>query len=477
MEGTEVTQGPPAFMDEVDPLIENKREDLVENKEEDEGGVETFNAALFDAAGRLKIEKDVEPVLEAKIMLSYWQANEPLSQLTMGRNLFSYICCLVCDEAKVDSMSLFELYPILAAKFSDCMKTLLESSYFYDNFLSQSNVVFGPAEQKTWPQSFRDMVEQKLLKVPGSDWLKKNRKASSLNETMRKNYFFGSQILSKYRLIKAEITNRLNPHFIPTNKLKSGETPTAMLRAVRRMLWEPACLKTATANVQAAIYRKSVSTLKEGFNKRTAVDEMARSKMKEMTGEWFPDCWLAFILLSLPSEHPLAAFDTNSGCMSRPLKIAGAPSSSSKRRSLSNSPLESPDGSNVMLHKCAKVDEDKDERNGRKMEATVEIPNNCLPNSSSVATEESTSNSSKTTKRLDAIAWDDYFMALSFLSSMRSKDPNTQVGACIVSPDKRIVGIGYNGFPRGCSDEELPWARVAEDELDTKYPVRCLCSQ
>ncbi len=75
-------------------------------------------------------------------------------------------------------------------------------------------------------------------------------------------------------------------------------------------------------------------------------------------------------------------------------------------------------------------------------------------------------------KRVNAIDWDDYFMAISFLSAMRSKDPSTQVGACIVNADKRIVGIGYNGFPRGCSDDILPWSRTADDELDTKYPVR-----
>ncbi len=75
------------------------------------------------------------------------------------------------------------------------------------------------------------------------------------------------------------------------------------------------------------------------------------------------------------------------------------------------------------------------------------------------------------TKRSDAISWDDYFMSIAFLSSMRSKDPSTQVGACIVNADKRIVGIGYNGFPTGCSDDELPWNREADNELDTKYPV------
>ncbi|CAM9168129.1 unnamed protein product [Ectocarpus fasciculatus] len=64
-------------------------------------------------------------------------------------------------------------------------------------------------------------------------------------------------------------------------------------------------------------------------------------------------------------------------------------------------------------------------------------------------------------------------MSVAFLSAMRSKDPSTQVGACIVNQDKRIVGIGYNGFPMGCSDDDLPWARQADDELDTKYPYVC----
>ena len=59
-------------------------------------------------------------------------------------------------------------------------------------------------------------------------------------------------------------------------------------------------------------------------------------------------------------------------------------------------------------------------------------------------------------------------MNIAYLSAMRSKDPSTQVGACIVNPDKRIVAIGYNGFPRGISDDNFPWARKADDPLDTK---------
>ena len=71
-------------------------------------------------------------------------------------------------------------------------------------------------------------------------------------------------------------------------------------------------------------------------------------------------------------------------------------------------------------------------------------------------------------KRKDYISWDEYFMGVSMLSGMRSKDPNTQVGACIVSRDNKILSMGYNGFPLGCSDDVFPWAREG-DELETKY--------
>jgi len=73
-------------------------------------------------------------------------------------------------------------------------------------------------------------------------------------------------------------------------------------------------------------------------------------------------------------------------------------------------------------------------------------------------------------KRKDYLSWDAYFMGVAFLSAQRSKDPNTQVGACIVDANKCIIGIGYNGFPRGCSDEILPWSRTGSCELHKKYP-------
>ena len=68
------------------------------------------------------------------------------------------------------------------------------------------------------------------------------------------------------------------------------------------------------------------------------------------------------------------------------------------------------------------------------------------------------------------ISWDQYFMGVALLSAKRSKDPSTQVGACIVNEDKRIIGIGYNGFPRGCSDDVFPWGKGDLNKLNTKYP-------
>ena len=73
-------------------------------------------------------------------------------------------------------------------------------------------------------------------------------------------------------------------------------------------------------------------------------------------------------------------------------------------------------------------------------------------------------------KRADYISWDEYFMGIAMLAARRSKDPNTQVGACIVSPDNIIISTGYNGMPKGCSDDEFPWERKADTEVDTKYP-------
>lgn len=71
-------------------------------------------------------------------------------------------------------------------------------------------------------------------------------------------------------------------------------------------------------------------------------------------------------------------------------------------------------------------------------------------------------------KKKDCISWEEYFMGIARLSAMRSKDPNTQVGACIVSQDNKILSMGYNGFPIGCSDDEFPWGRSG-NELDIKY--------
>ena len=72
-------------------------------------------------------------------------------------------------------------------------------------------------------------------------------------------------------------------------------------------------------------------------------------------------------------------------------------------------------------------------------------------------------------KREDYITWDEYFMGVAQLAGMRSKDPHTQVGSCIVSADHKILSIGYNGLPRGCDDDAFPWTNEGTG-LDSKYP-------
>ena len=75
-------------------------------------------------------------------------------------------------------------------------------------------------------------------------------------------------------------------------------------------------------------------------------------------------------------------------------------------------------------------------------------------------------------KRQDYISWDEYFMGIAMLAAMRSKDPNSQVGACIVDNDHKILSIGYNGMPTGCHDDCMPWDREG-DPIDTKYLYVC----
>lgn len=74
-------------------------------------------------------------------------------------------------------------------------------------------------------------------------------------------------------------------------------------------------------------------------------------------------------------------------------------------------------------------------------------------------------------KKSDYLNWDEYFMGLAYLSSLRSKDPSTQVGACIVDKDNKIVSVGYNGMPHACSDDEFPWGHG--EGLDSKYLYVC----
>ena len=75
-------------------------------------------------------------------------------------------------------------------------------------------------------------------------------------------------------------------------------------------------------------------------------------------------------------------------------------------------------------------------------------------------------------KRKNYLSWDEYFMGIALLSAQRSKDSGTQVGACIVNDDNKILSVGYNGMPTGCNDDDMPWEREGEP-LETKYYYVC----
>ncbi len=79
----------------------------------------------------------------------------------------------------------------------------------------------------------------------------------------------------------------------------------------------------------------------------------------------------------------------------------------------------------------------------------------------------------KTVNREDFISWEEYFICLAKISALRSKDPNTKVGACLVDENNKVISLGYNGMPIGCLDSKMPWKRDSKDWLNTKYPFVC----
>ena len=119
------------------------------------------------------------------------------------------------------------------------------------------------------------------------------------------------------------------------------------------------------------------------------------------------------------------------------------------------------------------VEVERHESSGEERSPYASCKHNDIQQSKHIGSDESQdADSNRPTtneKNKGILSWDEYFMSLAHLSAMRSKDPNTQVGACIINKEKRVVGIGYNGMPYGCSDDEYPWEREGET-LNTKYP-------
>jgi len=121
-----------------------------------------------------------------------------------------------------------------------------------------------------------------------------------------------------------------------------------------------------------------------------------------------------------------------------------------------------------------KMDKTSEETNHKPSEETNGTSDNCISHTqadqSGLALQMAQDANGK---RMGYLEWPEYFMSICFLSAMRSKDPVTQVGACIVNDDRKIVGIGYNGMPLGCSDDKLPWRKESSNPLETKYMYVC----
>ena len=94
---------------------------------------------------------------------------------------------------------------------------------------------------------------------------------------------------------------------------------------------------------------------------------------------------------------------------------------------------------------------------------------NPYENDKTVVYHEFSTDNKKSDKREEYISWDEYFIGIAQLSALRSKDPATQVGCCIVDKNNKILSLGYNGFPVGCSDDEFPWCKNKEQPIDNKY--------
>ncbi|KAK2150416.1 hypothetical protein LSH36_406g02082 [Paralvinella palmiformis] len=109
----------------------------------------------------------------------------------------------------------------------------------------------------------------------------------------------------------------------------------------------------------------------------------------------------------------------------------------------------------------------------RHNKVTIDLRHRCCEINGTRRVSRSREGYLKNSMRLDYITWSEYFVGVALLSAQRSKDPKSQVGACIVSVSKRIVAIGYNGMPRNCDDDRLPWTHHADDPLETKYPYVC----
>ena len=232
--------------------------------------------------------------------------------------LIIYNSCIAFNDCqKGDKMDKFELYPMLDGLFLEAKRSVLIDSFFLEE------VFFHPmfdADEKGWPQQLHDLIEAKRVE-PQPNWLEKNPKVKKIRDAeggkeLLVKHHFGQQVHSVFTAARCEINNHLNKYYIAPEDLKSGESPAALLEAIRNVHRHEVALAKAAdfiVNKTGRLNRKSKkdSTPVIEWDPDTERKNKVAELLKNTEERFFPPHWLSFCVLSLPAaKRCLQVFQT-----------------------------------------------------------------------------------------------------------------------------------------------------------------------
>lgn len=308
-------------------MEESFNDETMDNNGNEDVDVVKENENLFDEDGRIIIAKNKEDVMEMDKLFTTWATSPEI----VINNLFAFLASIAMDNIKQSSTaSFFELFPMIVDKFDESIITSkMDSFYVKQIFYSP---IFGESKDvvRTWPAEFLSFINDKRIAMPSKNWLSKNVKVKNLPDTaLQKKHYFGYQLWTIADKVKREITNKLNKLFIPKSKLKSGETPSALMDAIRFMMRNVFAIETARTRVKSKLTKlkfiaRSNSGLTEEekqievdkvvteFNMEDEIKQKTEIIYQGLTHNWFPDCWISYFALSVPAyERCIPSFQTN----------------------------------------------------------------------------------------------------------------------------------------------------------------------